>query len=102
VAIEKNSVADPGCLSRIRFFPSRILDPNFSIPVPGSAYKNLSILTPKNGFYALGNMIGLFIPDPDPNFTHPGSRGQKGTGSRIWIRNTGKKYVLLIYVDTKS
>jgi hypothetical protein len=21
--------------------------------------------------------------------THPGSRGQKGTGSRIWIRNTG-------------
>ncbi len=47
-------------------------------------------------------MIGLFIPDPDPNFTHPGSRGQKGTGSRIWIRNTGKKYVLLIYVDTKS
>jgi hypothetical protein len=34
----------------------------------------------------------LFIPDPDPGFgylTHPGSRGQKGTGSRIRIRNTG-------------
>jgi hypothetical protein len=28
----------------------------------------------------------LFIPDPDPGigfFTHPGSGGQKGTGSRI-------------------
>jgi hypothetical protein len=47
------SVADPGCLSRI-------LDPTFfhpgsririvSIPDPGSASKNLIILTPKNGF----------------------------------------------------
>jgi hypothetical protein len=44
------SVADPGCLSRIRIFPSRIRiflipDPNFSHP--GSASKNLSILTQK-------------------------------------------------------
>jgi hypothetical protein len=34
-------------------------------------------------------MIGLFIPDPDPDFLpipDPGSRGQKGTGSGI--RNT--------------
>ncbi len=30
------------------FFPSRIPDPNFFIPDPGSASKNLSILTPKN------------------------------------------------------
>jgi hypothetical protein len=31
----------------------------------------------------------LFIPDPVPDFfTHPGSRGQKGTGSRIQIQNT--------------
>jgi hypothetical protein len=47
------SVADPGCLSRI-------LDPTFfhpgsrirtvSIPDPGSASKNLSNLTQKNGF----------------------------------------------------
>jgi hypothetical protein len=32
---------------------------------------------------------GLLIPDPDPDFLpilYPGSRGQKGTGSRI--RNT--------------
>jgi hypothetical protein len=30
--------------------------------------------------------FGLFIPDPDPDFLpipDPGSRGQKGTGSRI-------------------
>ncbi len=36
----------------------------------------------------------MFIPDPDPRswfFTHPESRtmGQKGTGSRFRIRNTG-------------
>jgi hypothetical protein len=34
----------------------------------------------------------LFIPDPDADFLpipDPGSRGQKGTGSRIRIRNTG-------------
>jgi hypothetical protein len=70
-----------------------------SIPDPGSASKNLSILTPKkpkNGFQALENMIRVVhpesrirmmtfypsrIPDPRP-------RGQKGTGSRIRIRNT--------------
>ncbi len=39
-------------------------------------------------------MIRVVIPDPDPAsgswfFTLPGSRGQKGTGSRIRIRNTG-------------
>ncbi len=34
----------------------------------------------------------LFIPDPDTDFLpipDPGSRGQKGTGSWIRIRNTG-------------
>ncbi len=37
---------------------------------------------------------GLFIPDPDSDylpFPEPGSRGQKGTGSRIRIRNTVQK-----------
>ncbi len=59
-----------------------IPDPTFfhpetvSIPDPGSASKNLSILTPKN----------WFLPIPDP-----GSRVQKGTGSRIRIRNTASK-----------
>ncbi len=36
----------------------------------------------------------MFIPDPDPDFLpipDPGSRGQKGTGSRIRIRNTDSK-----------
>jgi hypothetical protein len=42
------SVADPGCLSRIRFFPSQIPDPNFFFPV--SASNNLSILTQQIGF----------------------------------------------------
>jgi hypothetical protein len=49
------NVADPGCLSRIRLFPSRSLDPNFFHP--GSASKNLSIITQKNGFRAKKNMI---------------------------------------------
>jgi hypothetical protein len=40
-----------------KFFPSRILD-------PGSASRNLSVLTQKIVFKALGNMIG---------FVHPGS-----------------------------
>jgi hypothetical protein len=37
-------------------------------------------------------MIGMFIPDPDLDFLpipDPGSRGQKGTGSRVLIRITG-------------
>jgi hypothetical protein len=42
----------------------------------GSASKYLSIFNPKNCFKALGNMIEMFIPDPDLDFfTHPGSRG---------------------------
>ncbi len=90
-----SSFADPGCLSwiigsldpRSEFFPSRIPDPGskffpswISDPGseffpsrmldPGSASKNFSILTKKNGFSALRNMIRVF---------HPGS------GSRIWI-----------------
>jgi hypothetical protein len=39
-----------------------IPDPNFSIANPGSASKNLNILTEKNGFQALGNMIGVVHP----------------------------------------
>jgi hypothetical protein len=42
----------------------------------------------------------MFIPDPGSkrfripikDFPDPGSRSQKGTGSRIWIRNTVQKY----------
>jgi hypothetical protein len=31
----------------------------------------------------------------DPGKTYPGSRGQKGTGSRVRIRNTGKNFAFL-------
>ncbi len=74
--------------SRIRFFPSRIRI--ISIPEPGSASKNLSILTQKlflsSRKYDPGcspsiRILIFFFPDT-------GSRGQKGTGSRIRIRNT--------------
>ncbi len=83
--------------SRIRIFSSRIPDPGskrFRIPDPGSvsASKNLSISTQIN---VLQIWSGMFIPDPLPGsgswfFIHhdPGSRGQKGTASRIRIRNT--------------
>jgi hypothetical protein len=61
---QKNSVADPGCLSHK-------YDPGCH---PGSWIQGSNRHR---------------IPDPDPVFfTHPGSRGRKGTGSRI--RNTVK------------
>jgi hypothetical protein len=75
------SIPDPGS----DFFPSRI-------PDPGSASKNLSILTPKKpkkwflGSRKYNPGCSSRIPDPDADFlpiTDPGSRGQKGTGSRI-------------------
>jgi hypothetical protein len=81
------SVADPGCLSRIPdpdFYPSRIpdLDPEYYVIFEmlkkknlGQFLKNCLSFYPKNVQYARRYM-GL------------GSRGQKGTGSRIRIRNT--------------
>jgi hypothetical protein len=89
------------------FFPSRIR--TVSIPDPGSASKNLSILSPKKWFlssrkYDLG--CSSRIPDPDADFLpipDPGSRGQKGTGSRIRIRNTGfpNPFKLQLNLQTK-
>jgi hypothetical protein len=46
---------------------------------------------------ALKPFLLIRTPDPDPDFLpipDPGSRGQKGTGSRIRIRNT----VLINYI----
>ncbi len=67
-----------------------IPDPKFFHP--GSASVNLSILTKKKDSKLSEIWSGLFIPPgyrsrflPNPD---PGSRGQKGTGSRIRIRNT--------------
>ncbi len=114
-------MADPGCLSRIPdptfFHPgSRIPDPGSKlspsrIPDPGSSSKNLIILTPKKSKKMVSKLwkiwSGLFIPDPGYGcwlspIPDPGSRGQKGTqsrildpGSRIRIRNTGQKTMIL-------
>jgi hypothetical protein len=67
----QSRIQDPGS----KFFPSWIPDPRFEffpsqILDSGCISKNLSILTKKNGFSALRNMIRVF---------HPGS------GSQIWI-----------------
>jgi hypothetical protein len=101
---EISSFADPGCLSQIldpgsEFFPSQIPDPGSPffpswipdprseffpsrILDPGSASQNLGILTKKNGFSALINMIRVF---------HPGSR------SRIRILNFYPSRILILY-----
>ncbi len=59
--------------SRIRIFS--IPDPQHKILVPILTHKIVSKLSDPD-----------FLPIPDPR-----SRGQNGTGSRIRIRNTGKK-----------
>jgi hypothetical protein len=50
---------DPGCLSRIRIFPSWIQDPHKRIEVfyPQKIVSKLSVIRSR-----------LFIPDPDPDF----------------------------------
>jgi hypothetical protein len=78
------SVADPGCLSRIRFFHpgSRIK----KIPVSGPASKNLSILTQKlflsSRKYDSGCSSRIRIPDleflPNPD---PGVKKEPDPGS---------------------
>ncbi len=71
-----------------------IPDPSFFHP--GSAPKNLSIFTKKRFLSSrkydpgCSSRILIFL-----QMTEPESRGQKGTGSRIRIRNTGKKNTLL-------
>ena len=125
-----SSFADPGCLSWIldpgsEFFPSQIPDPGSKffaswipdprseffqsrILDPGCALKNSSILTKKNGFSALRNMIQVFhpgsgsriwiltfclswIPILNPRYRIQGSKRHRipVSGSRIRIRNTG-------------
>jgi hypothetical protein len=58
----ERSVADLGCLSRIRIFS--IPDPIFFYP--GPATKNLSILTHKIVPKLSEKLSGLFNPDLDP------------------------------------
>jgi hypothetical protein len=75
--------------SRIRLFPTRIPDPNCLHPGSRIRIKEFKYFNPKKWFLSSRKY------DPDPNadflpFLDPGSRGQKGTGSRIRIRNTEK------------
>ncbi len=80
-------VADPGCLFRIP-------DPNFFHPWSRIRLKEFKYFNTKKPVSKHSEIwSGFFIPDPDPDFffTHTGSRGQKGTGPRIRIRNTGFK-----------
>jgi hypothetical protein len=94
---KNSSFADPGCLSRIRIF--WITDPNFFHP--GSDFfpsrigiKELKYFNPKKWFiisrkYDPGCFSRIRIPDPDfLLIPDPGSGGQRGTGSRIRMRNT--------------
>ncbi len=62
------SVVDQECLSLVWIFPSRIRLQIFSILDPGSATKNLSILTQKIVSKISEIWSGSFIPDPDPDF----------------------------------
>jgi hypothetical protein len=82
------------------FFPSRIR--TVSIQDPGSSSKNLSILTPppkKKWFLSSKKYdpgCSSRIPDPDADFLpsripDPGVKKAPNPGSRIRIRNTGKK-----------
>ncbi len=59
-----------------------IPDPNYSHPGSWIRMKEFKYFNPKNCFSALGNMIRVVHPGSG-FLTHPGSRGQKGTGSRI-------------------
>ncbi len=92
IRITHCSVVDLGCLSRIS-------DPNFSIPErrvkkipdPGSASKNLTILTKKiSKLSEIGS--GMFIPDLYLNFYASRIQGSKGTGSRIRSLNTAAMF----------
>ncbi len=81
------SVADPGCLSLIRIFS--IPDRNLFNPGSRIRIKELQYFSPKKKVSKHSEIWpGLFFYPGSWFFTHPGSRGQKGSGSRIRLRNT--------------
>jgi hypothetical protein len=64
----------------------RVMDASEKRRLAASAVLQIRDAYPGSDFFPSRIHIkesGFFIPDPDP-----GSRGQKGTGSRIRIRNT--------------
>jgi hypothetical protein len=75
------------------FYPSRIPDPTTTKEEGKSIL--LSYLFCSHKYHKKLSNIRFGIPDPRPRIREPEkptpdpeSRGQKGTGSRIWIRNT--------------
>ncbi len=77
----RGSVADPGCLSWSRGFRIPDPDPHQRIKV-FLTLKTVSKLSEKI-IWDVHPVTRVWI------FFYPGSRRQKSTGSRIWIRNTG-------------
>ncbi len=84
--------------SRIRMFPSRTGSNVKMIPDPrsGSTSTNLSILTRKIVSKLSEIWSRMFITNLDPGtgswfFTHPGFRGQKGTG--FWDPDSDPQYL---------
>ncbi len=73
-----------------------IPDPNFSIADPNFFRPRSRIRIIKFEYFRPKKILSvLFILDPDPDFLpipYPGFRVQKGTGSRIRIRNTANSY----------
>jgi hypothetical protein len=92
-----DSVADPGCLSRIRLFS--IPDPNCLHPGSRILINEFKydILTPKKAkkwFLSSKNMIRVVHPGSGADFLpsripDPGVKKATSPGSRIRIRNTG-------------
>jgi hypothetical protein len=99
-------VADPGCLSRIRIFPSRIQDQKDSrsrIRIRIRIKELIVFLTPKIVSKISEILSGMFIPDPDLAFLPiPDPGVKKDTGSRIQIRITARdnKYVRYTQIRT--
>jgi hypothetical protein len=84
--------ADPGCLSRIRTFPSRIQgSKRFRIRIKEFKFFNLKELFLSSRKYDPGCSSRIWIPDPDLDFlpiSDLGSRGEApdlGSGSATMI-----------------
>jgi hypothetical protein len=80
------------CGSGSKFYPSRIPDPNFSHPGSQIRIKDWSILTQKIVSKLSKTWSGMFIPDLDWFFTHPGSRTQ--WSKRHWFPNPDPQHYL--------
>ncbi len=79
---------------RIRDVLFQIPDPIFPIPDPKSeTQKTDKVLKNKIQDVHPGSRLWIFF--------HPGSRGQKSTGSRIRIRNTGQSTLFYLLVSVK-